>query len=119
MRAKLLQIVPGAKALAAPGDDDDADRGVRRDPVELRLHRGDHRLRKRVEAIAAIERQRRDAVWLVSLRTNGCSAVSRGAFIAAVTRSRSPISPVRAARISGSCRWMSWAARRRSLSSAP
>jgi hypothetical protein len=59
--AHLLEVVSGAKAASLSSQDDDADRAIGRNRVELGLERGDHRQRQRIESRAAIERERRDA----------------------------------------------------------
>src|SRR6185503_5061169 len=62
MRAQLLQVVPGAEALAFGGEHHHPDVGRLLEAIDLGLQRADHGLRKRVITLAAIERERADAV---------------------------------------------------------
>ena len=61
MRAQFLQIVSCAETLACSSDDDGTHRAVGGDAIELRLERADHVARQGIEALAAIEGERRNA----------------------------------------------------------
>jgi hypothetical protein len=62
MRAELLQVMPCAKALAFGRQHHDARGVIARQAVELGLECCDHVLRQRIEALAAVQRQRAHAV---------------------------------------------------------
>ena len=62
MGAHFLQIVAGAEPPARAGQDDDTNRFVAGSRVELSLKRGDHVRGQRIEAVAAVERERQHAV---------------------------------------------------------
>src|SRR6266851_10055802 len=62
MRAHLLQVMAGAESAARAGDDDDTNRFVRGDRVELAMQRLEERLRERVVLPRPVEDEDRDRI---------------------------------------------------------
>ena len=112
---------PAQKCLPGAREDHHLDRVVVGEPVDLGLERGEHRRRQWIHALAAVERQRRDAsADPRAERTGASTSVFDGAFMASLLLDgfhRSRLAA--AARTSGSCRSRSWAARRTPLRAAP
>ena len=71
-RASPFKSWPAQNARPAPASDDARIACIRCNRVQRRIERRDHRGRQRVEAIAAIERQRSQMPSALSANTNGC-----------------------------------------------
>ena len=61
MRGHLLEMMAGAEGLALGGQDDDRHIAIGRDRLEMRLERGQHRVREGVARSGMVEGQDRDA----------------------------------------------------------